>query len=271
MLLCASLFAATLATAQGKQTSGVRAPNEGPARVYEGTSDEVLEAAVDAAERAGLDVTRLGEGFMFLASPDPWARPKKGVTFTKTLIVRLRSLGAKETEVEVSEEGRQVDAATAARLDTFHEQVAVSLRDRRVKTPLVPKHPLENQGDAVVVRHTDLGSTVPSTEAATLRTWNLSRDKTKPVNTSVWKVSGRIPLHVTPLSERRFLVTEGGVHMTTGARTFWLSAGDFASVPKGVRTAIETEAGARATLFVVESPPVDDAKTLWLEKQTAKE
>jgi mannose-6-phosphate isomerase-like protein (cupin superfamily) len=85
----------------------------------------------------------------------------------------------------------------------------------------------------------------------------------------VWKLSGRVPLHFTPQSERRFLVTEGSVKMTVGARTFWISAGDFALVPKAVRTQIDLEPNARATLFVVESPPVDDAKTVWLEPRSA--
>src|SRR6185436_2801329 len=91
-------------------------------------------------------------------------------------------------------------------------------------------------------------------------------DRQKPVNTSLWRLSGHVPLHFTPVSERRFLVAEGSIKMTVGNRTVWLSSGDFAVVPKAVRMQLDMEPNARATLYVVETPPVDDTKTVWLEK-----
>ena len=55
--------------------------------------------------------------------------------------------------------------------------------------------------------------------------------------------------------------------MSVGTRDFWVAAGDFVVVPKGVRTQLDVEPGAKATFLVVESPPVDDTKTVWLEKK----
>src|SRR5262249_23514895 len=119
-----------------------------------------------------------------------------------------------------------------------------------------------------VIKPIDYAAMKPIEDREELRVWNLGFDRLKPLNTAVWKLAGRVPLHFTPHSERRFLVTEGSVKMTVGNRTFWISAGDFALVPRAVRTQIDREPNARATLFVVESPAVDDAKTVWLEPRS---
>jgi len=46
---------------------------------------------------------------------------------------------------------------------------------------------------------------------------------------------GHVPLHFTPLSERRFMVTEGSVKRTCRHAHRVAELGDFAVVPKAVR------------------------------------
>jgi mannose-6-phosphate isomerase-like protein (cupin superfamily) len=269
-LLVGSLCIATLALAQGKTPPGppsVKQPNEGFVRIYLCTTDEAFASAARSAEDFGLDVARAPDGSVFIASPGPWTRPYKNVTFTHTFIVRVRGLNPKEAEVAIEEENK--DAASADRIGAFHEHLAAVLSEARAKKPIIPRAPTEAAVEPTVIKPIDYAAMKPSEDREDLRVWNLGFDSRKPVNTAVWKLSGKVPLHFTPQSERRFLVTEGSVKMTVGARTFWISAGDFALVPRAVRMQIDLEPNNRATLFVVESPPVDETKTVWLEARTA--
>src|SRR5882762_7185507 len=92
------LFAVTYACAalaQGKTPPNpptVKQPNEGPVRLYLSTPDEAFLSAGKAAEDFGLDVAKAPDGTLFIASPGPWTRPHRGVTFTHTFIVRVRLL-----------------------------------------------------------------------------------------------------------------------------------------------------------------------------------
>lgn len=267
------IFAVTYAAAalaQGKTPPGpptVKQPNEGPVRLYLATPDETFTCAGKSAEDFGLDVARAPDGTLFIASPGPWTRPYKGVSFTHTFIVRVRPLNPKETEVAIEEEGK--DGSSIERINAFHERLAALLSEARAKKPITPRHPQEASVEPTIIKPIDLAAMRPYEDKEELRVWNLGFDRQKPVNTALWSVSGHVPLHFTPLSERRFMVTEGSIKLTVGNRTVWLSSGDFAVVPKAVRMQIDMEPSARATLYVVETPPVDDTKTVWLEPKTA--
>lgn len=247
----------------------VKAPNEGPARVYLGSLDEVSGSSLQTAADFGLDVAKAPDGSLFIASPGPWTRPLGNVTFSKTLIVRLRALNANEVEVSVEEEGRGKDGVTE-RVTAFHDRLANALAENRAKKPLAPKHPLEAVAEPVVVKPSDVSSTPPLEDSTSLRRWEVGQTTNKGVMTSVWRLNGRVPLHFTPASERRFLVTEGSVRMLVGNRSVVLSAGDLVVVPKAVRTQLDLDSNKRASLFVVESPPVDEKKTVWLEPKEPK-
>jgi mannose-6-phosphate isomerase-like protein (cupin superfamily) len=269
LILVAVLWLSSTAWAQARTNASpptVKQPNEGAVRIYLATTDEAFACASRAGEDFGLDLAKAPDGTLFIASPGPWTRPYKGVTFVKTFIVRVRALNAKETEVAVEEEGK--DAATLERVGAFHERLATLLSDSRAKKPVTPRHPQEAGIEPTVIKPIDFAAMRPIEDREELRVWNLGFDRQKPVNTAVWKLSGRVPLHFTPVSERRFLVTEGSLKLTVGNRTVWISAGDFALVPKAVRMQIDLEPHARATLFVVESPPVDESKTVWLEPKS---
>lgn len=261
---------AVAAFAQGKTPPGpptVKQPNEGAVRIYFATPDETFLSAGKSAEDFGLDVAKAPDGTVFIASPGPWTRPYKGVSFTHTFIVRVRALNPKETEVAIEEEGK--DGSTAERVNAFHERVAALLSEARAKKPITPRHPQEASIEPTVIKPIDLAAMRPYEDKEELRVWNLGFDRQKPVNTALWRLSGQVPLHFTPASERRFLVTEGSVKMTIGNRTVWLSSGDFAVVPKAVRMQIDMDPSQRASLYVVETPPVDDTKTVWLGAKTA--
>jgi len=263
---------ALAALAQGRTPPSpptVKQPNEGFVRIYLCSTDEAFASATHAAEDFGLDVARAPDNKLFIASPGPWTRPySKTIAFTHTFIVRVRALNPTETEVAIEEEGR--DERSGERVGAFHDHLAGVLSEARAKKPVIPRAPLESAVEPTVIKPIDYAAMRPTEDRDDLRVWNLGYERGKsPVNTSVWKLSGRVPLHFTPLSERRFLVTEGSVKITVGNRTFWISAGDFALVPKAVRMQIDLEPNQRATLYVVESPPVDEAKTVWLEPRTA--
>jgi mannose-6-phosphate isomerase-like protein (cupin superfamily) len=261
---------AVAALAQGKTPPGppsVKQPNEGPVRIYFSTPDEAFSSACKAAEDFGLELAKAPDGTIFIASPGPWTRPYKGTQFTHTFIVRVRTLNPKETEVAIEEEGK--DATSADRVGAFHERLASLLAESRAKRPATPRHPQEAGTEPTVIKPIDLVAVRPYEDRDELRVWNLGLDRQKPVNTALWRLSGHVPLHFTPLSERRFLVTEGSLKLIVGNRMVWLSSGDFAVVPKAVRMQIDMEPNARATLYVVETPPVDDSKTVWLEPRTA--
>ena len=261
-----------VALAQGKELPMVRIPNEGGARTYLGTSDDVMEASVQTAQSLGLDVTRAPDGTVFIASPTSWTIPVDGISFTRTFVVRVRTLTAKETEVTVDEEsrGRDKDPYADKRVNVFHERIAAAIGELRPKKVLIPKHPLEIQGDATLVKQTDLLLMRPAEDTDALRTWNLGFARSNPINTVEWKVKGDIPLHFTPLSERRVLVMEGSARIAVGTRTFWIASGDFVVIPKGVRTQLWLDKEVRATFFVVETPAVDDTKTVWLDGKGGK-
>lgn len=266
-LLLVASFGSTLVFAQGPQTALVRAPNEGGTRVYVGSPEDVLEAGAQASEALGLAVTRAPDGSVFIASPTPWM--KRGlITFPKTLVVKVRVLSPKETELVVDEEGRgQPLAGADGRIAAFHEQVLKALGDVRPKKAIVPKHPQESLGEPVLIKQVDLVGIKPSEDTEQVRAWSLAKQYSKEVGTSLMHLAGAVPLHFTPVSQRRFQVLEGQVRMSVGTRDFWVAAGDFVVVPKGVRTQLDVEPGAKATLLVVEAPPVDDTKTVWLEKK----
>ena len=269
LVIFAVTFAAA-ALAQGKTPPGppsVKQPNEGPVRIYLATLEETFTSAGKSAEDFGLDVAKAPDGTIFIASPGPWTRPYHGVTFTHTFIVRVRTLNPKETELAIEEESK--DGSSAERINAFHEHIASLLSESRAKKPVTPRHPLEASVEPTVIKPIDLAAMRPYEDKEELRVWNLGFDRAKAVNTALWRLSGHVPLHFTPLSERRFLVTEGSLKLTIGNRTVWLSSGDFAVVPKAVRMQIDMEPNARASLYVVETPPVDDAKTVWLEPKTA--
>jgi mannose-6-phosphate isomerase-like protein (cupin superfamily) len=245
----------------------VKQPNEGPVRIYLATPDEAFTSAGKSAEEFGLDVAKAPDGTVFIASPGPWTRPYKGVNFTHTFIVRVRALNPKETEVAIEEEAK--DASTEERVSAFHERLAALLSESRAKKPITPRHPQEASVEPTIIKPIDLAAMRPYEDKEELRVWNLGLDRQKAVNTALWRLSGHVPLHFTPISERRFMVTEGSIKMTIGNRTVWLSSGDFAIVPKAVRMQIDMEPGARASIYVVETPPVDDTKTVWLGPKTA--
>lgn len=269
-LVVASVTFAVAALAQGKTTASpptVKQPNEGPVRIYLATPEETYTSAVRTAEEFGLDVAKAPDGTIFIASPGPWTRPYKNVSFTRTFIVRARLLNPKESELSIEEENK--DGSTLERINAFHERVAQLLSESRAKKPITPRHPQEAAVEPTIIKPIDLAAMRPYEDKEELRVWNLGFDRQKPVNTALWRLSGHVPLHFTPASERRFMVTEGSVKMTIGNRTVWLSSGDFAVVPKAVRMQIDMEPNARASLYVVETPPVDDSKTVWLEQKTA--
>jgi mannose-6-phosphate isomerase-like protein (cupin superfamily) len=270
LLALAVVTYAFAALAQGKTPPGppsVKQPNEGPVRIYHATPDESFTSAGKAAEEFGLEVAKAPDGTLFIASPGPWTRPYKNVNFTHTFIVRVRALNPKETEVAIEEEAK--DGQTLERVSAFHDRLAALLSESRAKKPATPRHAQEAVVEPTVIKPIDLAAMRPFEDKEELRVWNLGFDRQKPVNTALWRLSGRVPLHFTPASERRFLITEGSVKMTIGNRTVWMSSGDFAVVPKAVRMQIEMEPSSRATLYVVETPPVDDSKTVWLEPKTA--
>ncbi len=267
--LVVSLFAVP-ALAQGKTPPGpptVKQPNEGSVRIYLATPDEAFTSAGKSAEGFGLDVAKAPDGTVFIASPGPWTLPYKGVNFTHTFIVRVRALNPKETEVAIEEEAK--DATTDERISAFHERLAALLSESRAKKPVTPRHPQEASVEPTIIKPIDLAAMRPYEDREELRVWNLGLDRQKAVNTALWRLSGHVPLHFTPLSERRFMITEGSIKMTIGNRTVWLSSGDFAIVPKAVRMQIDMEPGTRASLYVVETPAVDDTKTVWLAPKTA--
>ena len=68
----------------------------------------------------------------------------------------------------------------------------------------------------------------------------------------------------------RLLVMEGSARISVGNRTFRIFAGDFVVVPKGVRTALWLDKDARATLLVIETPAVDETRTVWLDGKGGK-
>ncbi len=266
------LLSSTVSWGQGKDVPMVKLPNEGPSRVYLGSMEDALEASVQAAASLGLEVTRAPDGTVFIASPSSWTRPVDGIAFTRTFVVRARTLSGKETEVTVEEEsrGRDKDPYADKRVGIFHERIAASVGELRPKKPLIPKHTLEMQGEATLVKQSDLLVMRTAEDTETLRAWNLGFARSNPINTVEWKLKGDVPLHFTPLSERRLLVMEGSVRIAVGTRTFWVFAGDFVVVPKAVRTQLWLDKDARATLFVVETPAVDDTKTVWLEGKGSK-
>ena len=260
------------ALAQGRDLPMVKAPNEGNTRVYLSSIEDALEASVQAAGVIGLDVTRAPDGTVFIASPSSWTRPIDGLTFTRTFVVRVRMLSPKEAEVTVEEEsrGRDKDPHADKRVGLFHDRIAQAVGELRPKKALIPKHPSEVQAEPTLLKQADLLAMRPSDDTESGRAWNLGYSRSNPVNTVEWKLKADVPLHFTPLSERRMLVMEGSARIAVGTRTFWISAGDFVVVPKGVRTQLWLDRDARATLFVVETPAVDETKTVWLEKTEAK-
>lgn len=261
---------AVAALAQGKtppSPPSVKQPNEGSVRIYLVTPDEAFTSAGKTAEDFGLEVAKAPDGQLFIASPGPWTRPYKSIAFTHTFIVRVRALTPRETEVGIEEEGR--DVTSPERINAFHERLGALLSEARAKKPVTPRHPQEASTEPTVIKPIDLAALRPFEDREELRVWNLGFDRQKSVNTALWRLSGHVPLHFTPQSERRFLVTEGSLKLTIGNRTVWLSSGDFAVVPKAVRMQIDMEPTARATLYVVEMPAVDDSKTVWLEPKTA--
>ncbi len=256
-----------LAFAQGKQLPMVKAPNEGNTRVYLSSVEDALEAAVQAAAGIGLDVTRAPDGTVFIASPSSWTRPIDTISFTRTFVIKVRTLTPKETEVTVEEEsrGRDKDPYADRRVGLFHDRIAQMVGELRPKKALIPKHPLEVQAEPTLVKQSDLLSMRTAEDSDCLRAWNLGYSRTNPINTVEWKLKGDVPLHFTPLSERRMVMMEGSARIAVGTRTFWISTGDFIVVPKGVRTQIWPDKDAHATLFVVETPAVDESKTVWLD------
>ncbi|MBX7102152.1 MAG: hypothetical protein K1X89_30835 [Myxococcaceae bacterium] len=267
--LLALVLLAVPAFAQGKQVPGVRTPNEGASRVYLGSPEDVLEAGVEAAEQLSLAVTRAPDGSIFIASPTPWLKPGP-VSYPRTLVVHVRALSARETELLVEEEGKDKSPGAEARISGYHERVATALGDIRPKKAIIPKHPLEAQGEPVLIKQVDLVGMRPSEDSEDLRAWPLSREYSKEIATSLWRLSGSVPLHFTPTSQRRLMVLDGQVRMSVGTRNFWVASGDFVVIPKAVRAQMDVEPGSKATLLVIESPAVDDAKTVWLEDKDKK-
>ena len=267
LLLCSAV-----SFGQGKDLPMVKAPNEGTGRVYVASLEDALAGAAQAAASLGLDVTRAPDGTVFIASPTSWTTPIDGITFTRTFVVRVRTISPKETEVTVDEEsrGRDKDPYADKRVGIFHDRIADAVGELRPKKALIPKHPQEMQGEPTLVKQADLLLMKPAEDSETVRAWNLGFARANPINTVEWKLKSDVPLHFTPLSERRFLVMEGSVRVAVGTRTFWAFAGDFVVVPKGVRTQLWLDKDARATLFVVETPAVDDTKTVWLEGKGGK-
>ena len=266
------LLSSAVCLAQGKDLPMVKAPNEGGGRVYLSSLEDALQASVQAAASLGLDVTRAPDGTVFIASPTSWTTPVDGISFTRTFVVRVRTINTKETEVTVEEEsrGRDKDPYADKRVGIFHDRIATTVGELRPKKVLIPKHPLEVQGEATLVKQSDLLAMRPAEDTETLRSWNLGFARSNPINTTEWKLKGDVPMHFTPLSERRLLVMEGSARIAVGTRTFWISTGDFIVIPKGVRTQLWLDKDERATLFVVETPMVDDTKTVWLDGKSGK-
>lgn len=269
-LLLVALVASSTVFAQGKVLSTVRSPNEGASRVYLGTPDELYEAAMVTCRFIGLEFTRSPDGSVFIATPTPWTKPSGRVTFTRTLIGRVRQLNPKETELVVEEENRGGPEPTGdSRVSYFHDRIGERLGEFRPKKAVIPRHAQEAAGEALIIRESDLVQMRVAEETDTLREWNLAFARSNPVNTAIVKLKGDVPLHFTA-SERRFLVMEGSVKFTVGGKSSTVSAGDFVVVPKNVRAAMELGRELKATLFVVEMPPIDDSKTVWLEPKDKK-
>ncbi|MBS1153301.1 MAG: hypothetical protein H6Q89_4999 [Myxococcaceae bacterium] len=268
----ALLLLSSAAAAQGKDLPMVKQPNEGSGRVYLCSMEDALAASAQSAAALGLDVTRAPDGTVLIASPTSWTQPIDGISFTRTFVVRVRTLSGKETEITVEEEsrGRDKDPWADKRVGIFHERIASVVGELRPKKVVIPKHAQEMQGEATLVKQTDLLLMRPTEDTDALRAWNLGFARSNPINTVEWKLKGDVPLHFTPLSERRLLVMEGSARITVGTRTFWIFAGDFVVVPKGVRTQLWLDKDARATLFVIETPAVDESKTVWLEGKGGK-
>ena len=192
------------------------------------------------------------------------------MSYPRTLVVHVRALSARETERLVEEEGKDRSPGAESRIAGYHERVATALGDIRPKKAITPKHPLEAQGEPVLIKQVDLVGMRPSEDSEDLRAWPLSREYSKEIATSLWRLSGSVPLHFTPTSQRRLMVLDGQVRMSVGTRNFWVASGDFVVIPKAVRAQMDVEPGSKATLLVIESPAVDDAKTVWLEDKDKK-
>src|SRR6185436_15293784 len=119
----------------------------------------------------------------------------------------VRFLNPNETEVAIEEEAK--DGSTLERVGAFHERLAAILSEARAKKPITPRHPKEASIEPTVIKPIDLAAMRPYEDTEELRVWNLGFDRAKAVNTALWRLSGRVPLHFTPVSERRFLITEG--------------------------------------------------------------
>ncbi len=249
----------------------VKAPNEGPTRTYNASPDEVFEAATVAVERLGLFVTRAPDASVFIASPSVWKKPVVATLFPNTMLVRVRPVRASEVEIRVDEEVRAGETQSMERINAVHEAVATAIGEFRSKKPVIPRQPGEAQADGVFVKQSDLATMKMSEDRDGLRAWALAKDRSKPVATHVWKLSGPVPPHFTAQSERRLVVLDGSVRAMVGQKVAWLNAGDFVLVPKAVRLQLDVGDAARATVFVVESPPVDDAKTVWLDAKPGAE
>ena len=169
------LLGSSVSFGQGRDLPMVKLPNEGPGRVYLGSLDDALQASAQAATSLGLDVTRAPDGTVFIASPTSWTTPVDGISFTRTFVVRVRTISAKETEVTVEEEsrGRDKDPYADKRVGIFHERIAALVGELRPKKALIPKHALENQGEATLVKQTDLLVMRPAEDTDSLRAWNL--------------------------------------------------------------------------------------------------
>jgi quercetin dioxygenase-like cupin family protein len=260
-----------VASAAPKSLPGiVKGENKGPTRTYLFPLDEVYDVAVRAAEELPLNVERASDKSLFTGKVGP-GRQLGFLSGGRQYAFKLRILSPRETELTIEEKKVVFGELGGGVIDRLHDRIGAMLELKRNQAPPPPRHALEGEGEATIIKRAALSGQPATGNLENSRVLALGQPTAQGGSaSSLWEINGSVPLHFTPNSERRVFVLEGSLRMLVGTQEHALEPGDFLIIPRAVRTRVDLAGKSkRAELIVFETPAVETSKTVWLTPSVA--
>ncbi|MFL5318112.1 MAG: hypothetical protein ACJ790_00550 [Myxococcaceae bacterium] len=258
------MFSLVTAALLLQQVPVVKAPNDGPVRVYLATQTEACQEAQGSLAALGLTIDSADTSRITATLP-PGTRKGGALDFTagRKYTVSCTEKKPGETEVAIAEERRfDQEYGGVNYVSEFHAGLAERIAALRV----AKRPPPEVDSPPVIQRASDLKA--QGTKFPGVKVTPLSRQGNV-VAAFDWELSGAIPAHYSPSGERTISVMQGAVKVQVGkGEPVVLNVDDTIKVPKGARLSIAPAKGT-AKLLVVELPAGDLSSVVWVNAADA--
>jgi quercetin dioxygenase-like cupin family protein len=111
-----------------------------------------------------------------------------------------------------------------------------------------------------LVRTRELMAREPNPGTTTSHVWRLHQSATS--RTNLVEMAGEAGEHIHPDAEHSLYVISGEVMVRAGALETTLRAGDYISIPAGMKHGYSVPADKRALLISMDAPPYDPQRTI---------